>query len=126
MLRMAMKHSIEVIRSDFDKIALLSKDEIDYNSTYYGFLLKQIPLRCDTSLEIGCGTGAFSRLLAARSDQVVAIDLSPNMIQVARGRSQKYTNINFQTIDVMDADLPSESFDCIVSVATLHHLPIER
>jgi len=31
----------------------------------------------------GCGTGTFSRLLADRSEHVLALDLSPQMIQIA-------------------------------------------
>jgi ubiquinone/menaquinone biosynthesis C-methylase UbiE len=120
-----MKHSVRTFRSDFDKIALLSKDESDQNKTYYSFLLKQLPLHCETSLEIGCGTGAFSRLLAARSDQVLAIDLSPNMIRIAKDHSQQHPNIVFQTADAMNVEFRSQSFDCIVSIATLHHIPME-
>jgi ubiquinone/menaquinone biosynthesis C-methylase UbiE len=121
-----MKPSIQAIRSDFDTIALLSKDESGHNITYYSFLLKQLPLRCETSLEIGCGTGAFSRLLAARSDHVLAIDLSPNMVEIAKDHSQQYPNIDFQTADAMNVEFCPQSFDCIVSIATLHHTQMEQ
>jgi ubiquinone/menaquinone biosynthesis C-methylase UbiE len=77
-------------------------------------------------LEIGCGTGAFSRLLAERVKQVLAIDLSPNMIDLARQHSTQYPNIEFQLADAMNADLPAEYFDCIVSIATLHHMPTQQ
>jgi ubiquinone/menaquinone biosynthesis C-methylase UbiE len=121
-----MKHSMRTIQSDFDKIALLSSPDSDHNNTYYNFLLKQVPPRCKNSLEIGCGTGAFSRFLAARSDRVLAIDLSPNMIRIAEERSLNYPNIEFQTADATALELDAEGFDCIVSIATLHHLPLEK
>lgn len=121
-----MKPSTQIIRSDFDRIALLSKDEADQNKTYYGFILKQLPSRCETSLEIGCGTGAFSRLLAARSAQVLALDLSPNMIQIAQNRSRQHPNIEYQVADAMEAELSPQGFNCIVSIATLHHVPTEE
>src|SRR6185436_15660960 len=75
-------------------------------------------------LEIGCGTGAFSRLLAKSSDRVHALDLSPNMIRVARERSAQFPNIDFEVADVLARELPAETFDCIATIATLHHLPL--
>lgn len=109
------------VRADFDRIALLSGDSM-HNDSYLGYLLHHVPVGCDDALEIGCGTGAFSRLLAQRARRVVALDLSPNMIQLARRRARDYTNIEFQCADATEWDYPSEGFDCIASVATLHHL----
>ena len=117
---------MSTVQADFDRIALLSTDDSNSNNHYHNFLLRHIPLNCLESLDIGCGTGAFSRLLAARSKRVLAIDLSPNMIGVAKARSQKFSNIDFQVADVLKIDLPSDHFDSIVSIATLHHLPMEE
>jgi SAM-dependent methyltransferase len=114
---------ISTVRADFDRIALLAEEGWDHNSHYHGFLLKHVPRPCPAALEIGCGTGAFARLLAGRSDQVMALDLSPQMIRLARERSGDYLNLDFQVADVLSWDVPGEQFDCIVSIATLHHLP---
>jgi ubiquinone/menaquinone biosynthesis C-methylase UbiE len=111
------------IQADFDRIALVSEDGAAHNDHYHNFLLRHLPARCDQALEIGCGTGTFSRRLAARSDRVVAIDLSPEMIRLARERSAEFPNVEFQLADVLDLPLPAESFDCIASIATLHHVP---
>jgi ubiquinone/menaquinone biosynthesis C-methylase UbiE len=86
--------------------------------------LQQIPSNCDQVLEIGCGTGSFSRLLARRSNQVLALDLSPEMIRIARASSDQSPNLEFQVADVLSWEFPPERFDCIVSIATLHHLPL--
>jgi len=117
---------IQKIRNDFDCIALNEKDGWNHNSHYHHFLLKQLPLKCKSVLDIGCGTGEFSRLLAKRADRVIAIDLSPNMIEVAKVKSQQYPNIDFQVADVLRWDFPTEQFDAIVSIATVHHLPVEN
>ena len=114
---------MSTVRADFDRIAQLSPDGWDHNSHYHRFLLGQLPSRCTNALDIGCGTGAFSRLLADRSDRVLALDLSPHMIQVARERSRQYSNIDFLVADAMTWEFPAERFDCVVSIATLHHLP---
>ena len=114
------------IRNDFDRMALYDQEGWDHNNHYHDFLLKQLPIQGKTALDIGCGTGEFSRLLASRFDTVFALDLSPNMIAVARQRSRQFSNIDFQVADIMNWELPSEKFDAIVSIATLHHLPIEN
>ncbi|WP_256871842.1 trans-aconitate 2-methyltransferase [Nostoc sp. TCL26-01] len=114
------------IRDDFDRIALYDQEGWDHNNHYHYFLLKQLPKKTKNILDIGCGTGEFSRLLAKSADRVVAIDLSPNMIEIARQRSQKYTNIDFQVADILQWELPVEQFDAIVSIATVHHLPLEN
>ena len=116
----------EVIRTDFDRLALLSGDGWDHNSHYANSLLKYIPADCKSALEIGCGTGAFARLLAKRAERVLALDLSPKMIQIARERSQKYANIDYQVDNVLEWEFPVEQFDCVASIATLHHLPMEE
>ena len=114
------------IRNDFDCIALNEQQGWNHNSHYHHFLLKQLTSKCKTILDIGCGTGEFSRLLAKRASRVIAIDLSPNMIEVAKEKSQQYPNIDFQVADVLQWDFPREEFDAIFSIATVHHLPVEK
>jgi SAM-dependent methyltransferase len=53
----------------------------------------------------------------------VAVDLSPEMIRLARTHSKHLSNVEFQLTDIRDYALAMESFDCIASIATLHHLP---
>ncbi len=119
------RQTTESIQSDFDRIALLPDEDWNHNSHYHGYLLGQVPERCGQILEIGCGTGEFSRLLAARAEKVLAIDLSPQMIRLAQRHSQLYPNIDFVTGDVMTRHLPDNQFDCIATLTTLHHLPTE-
>ncbi len=121
-----MKDLTSEIREDFDRIALLPGGRWGHNSHYHDFLLKHIPTRCENALEIGCGTGKFARLLAERSDHVLALDLSPNMIRIARERSRGYPNIEFRVADAMTWKFPTDHFDCIASIATMHHLPLEE
>ncbi|WP_248277776.1 class I SAM-dependent methyltransferase [Brasilonema sp. UFV-L1] len=114
------------IRNDFDRIALHEQVGWNHNNHYHHFLLQQLPSHCKNILEIGCGTGEFSRLLAKRADRVVAIDLSPNMIKVAKQHSKEFTNIDFQVADILKWEFPTQQFDAIASIATVHHLPVEN
>ena len=112
------------IEKDFDRLALFDSGGWTANNHYHDFLLRNLNSECVHALEIGCGTGAFSRKLAKRATQVTAIDLSSEMIRVARSRSTDFANIQFEVADVMARDLPETYFDCIVTIATLHHLPM--
>ncbi|HEV7475490.1 MAG TPA: class I SAM-dependent methyltransferase, partial [Pyrinomonadaceae bacterium] len=126
---------MSTIQQDFDRIVLVSEDGAAHNDRYHNFLLRHLPPNCQHVLEIGCGTGGFARRLAERSEvrsagslpaispQVLALDLSPEMIRLAREQSTQFPNIEFELTDICERQLPDETFDCITSIATLHHLP---
>jgi ubiquinone/menaquinone biosynthesis C-methylase UbiE len=46
------------------------------------------------------------------------------MIGVARERSALFPHIDFRVADVLAQELSAESFDCVATIATLHHLPV--
>ncbi len=119
-----MDETMQKVRADFDRIALLSSDS-NHNNLYLEFLLQHASHDCAAALEIGCGTGGFTRLLARRSASVTALDFSPNMIRIAKSLSGEYSNIDFQCADASVWEFPSERFDCVASIATLHHLPMK-
>jgi ubiquinone/menaquinone biosynthesis C-methylase UbiE len=121
-----MAETMSDVRADFDRIAALSGEEWGDNGPYDDFLARHIPEHCREALDVGCGTGAFSRLLAKSSERVLALDLSPKMIELARERSAQFPNIEFEVADVLTRELPAEEFDCIATIATLHHLPIKE
>lgn len=110
------------IEANFDRLALLDEDGWTANNHYHDLLLRHVPKGCDEALEIGCGTGSFARLLAQRCKRVVALDLSPEMIRVARARSTTFGNLEFELADVMTWEFPKARFDFVCSIATLHHL----
>ncbi|HEU4509431.1 MAG TPA: class I SAM-dependent methyltransferase [Pyrinomonadaceae bacterium] len=113
---------MSTVEADFDRLALLDDEGWTANNQYHKFLLKHVPHNCENALEIGCGTGALARLLAKRSRRVVALDLSSEMIRVARARSGRFDNLEFHLADAMTWDFPKAQFDFICSIATLHHL----
>jgi ubiquinone/menaquinone biosynthesis C-methylase UbiE len=117
--------STEKIQADFDRLAVLATEQWNHNDYYHSSLLRHVPSASAHALDIGCGTGGFSRLLAQRARHVLALDLSPQMIRVAQERSTRCHNIEYQVADVLKCELPANQFDCVVSIATLHHLPLE-
>jgi SAM-dependent methyltransferase len=61
----------------------------------------------DTALEIGCGVGRITRVLAARTDRVFALDISEEMLARAREHNPELDG----------------SVDACVSVVVLQHMP---
>ena len=110
------------VEADFNRLALLDDEGWTANNHYHDFLLKHVPVNCRNALEIGCGTGAFARQLAERCRRVIGIDLSAEMIRVARSRSIRIENLEFELADAMSWSFPQSHFDFICSIATLHHL----
>ena len=110
------------IEADFDRLALLDEGGWTANNHYHSSLLQHVPANCEDALEVGCGTGAFARELAKRCRQVIALDLSAEMIRVARSRSTQFDNLKYQLADAMTWDFPRSRFDYISSIATLHHV----
>jgi SAM-dependent methyltransferase len=121
-----MSDPLSEVRADFDRLAALPESKWDHNAHYHDLLLRQLPARCNEALEIGCGTGAFARRLAGRAAHVTALDLAPAMIDAARQRSAGFKNIDFLAADALAWHYPPEGYDCIVSIATFHHLPLEE
>jgi SAM-dependent methyltransferase len=116
-------NSAEQVRADFDRIARVSARDREELGPYSKSLLGHVPAGCARVLEVGCGLGAFARLLAARADSVTAVDVSPQMLRIAEERSRAYPNLQFILGDFLRLDFPPETYDCIVTTTTLHHLP---
>ncbi len=73
-------------------------------------------------LDAGCGTGALSVEAARRGAQVVAIDLSPTLVDLARERLPDDIDpaaIEFRSGDMLDPALGS--FDHVVAMDSLIH-----
>ncbi len=70
-------------------------------------------------LDLGCGDGSLTETLAhlVPDGNVLGIDASKGMIDVARNRTG--SNLRFELHDINTMDLP-EKFDIIISNATLH------
>lgn len=76
-------------------------------------------------LEIGCGTGAVSRILAEQPgvDRVLGVDPSSVFIATARALSAAIPHLTFEESDGRSLPLEDNVFDVVVVHQTLSHVP---
>ncbi len=82
-------------------------------------------------LEIGCGTGTLTQMMAARGAQITAIDAAPAMLAEAERKLQSEIAAGQVHLKLMDATLIGErfqgqAFDAIVSTLVFSELPPEE
>jgi SAM-dependent methyltransferase len=100
--------------------ALAESSSADYREA----LLSRAPGR--RILEYGCGPDSYAFALA-RSNDVVAIDISPVAIELARkDAATRGLQIDFRVMDAETLEFESASFDLVCGKAILHHLDLER
>jgi len=69
-------------------------------------------------LEVGCGMGNFAERVARKtSAEVIATDLSPRMVEIARERG-----LDARVADVQELPFGNDEFDCAVANAMLYHV----
>lgn len=75
-------------------------------------------------LDVGCGIGRWSRLLARRGARVTGVDLSPTMIAEARRRAERegvLARCRFEVRDLSALEL-GERFPLVLGVTVLQHI----
>ncbi len=84
-----------------------------------------LPASDSVILEIGTGTGEFAVALAAKSQKLTAIDVSPVMLEFAKKKAKDrgIKNIEFHHAGFLTYNESPEQFDIIFTQLALHHLP---
>ncbi|MDP2702277.1 MAG: class I SAM-dependent methyltransferase [Candidatus Rokubacteria bacterium] len=78
------------------------------------------------ALELGAGSGYFTRLIASRADTVTAVEPVPDMQRVLREGCEAYGIGNVEILGVSAAELPDRlpphSVDSVLVIQSLHHM----
>jgi ubiquinone/menaquinone biosynthesis C-methylase UbiE len=69
--------------------------------------------------EFGCGTGFYTQALIAKADKVIATDIAPGMVAVAKERI-KATNVTFEAQDCQETSFSGEVFDTAFISLVIH------
>lgn len=81
-----------------------------------------------TILDVACGPGIVTAALAAQARDVVAFDLTPEMLSQARQRCAKagLQNVTFKEGSATDLPFAESSFDAVVTRLAVHHFQESR
>ena len=99
------------------------------SETAHEELLAPIIAACDGSirgrkvLEIACGTGNWTQVLSRRAESVVAIDISPAALEIARTKLSGYKNVAFVLADAYDLGNIDGLFDVVFAADWWSHIP---
>jgi ubiquinone/menaquinone biosynthesis C-methylase UbiE len=102
-----------------------------HHRAHDGWFLETVPLsRADRVLDLGCGTGDFTRTLAdlVPEGHVVGLDAQPSMVAEAEGRAAANQSFIVGPVQALDDVLPGPDhdggFDAVISRSVLHWVPV--
>jgi len=125
---------MEKVRSHFDKEAQefdgIIKNLIPYYDQMVEAIVSTIPFENSSNIEVldlGCGTGTVSRAVrdAYPKANLTCLDISVNMLQMARVKLADITEVKFINSDFYHFDF-DKKYDAIVSSLALHHLATSK
>ena len=110
-----------------EQVAYYRAHAPDYDDNYLGkdwdHSIEELPITGDV-LELACGTGHWTRLLAARACSVTAVDAAPEALALARQRVRG-SPVEFIQADVF-AWQPPRRYDTVFFAFWLTHVPPAR
>ncbi len=75
-------------------------------------------------LELGCGTGYFTKEAAQSGAEITAIDISPDLLEQAKSEIS-LPNVKFLIENAYQMNFDDNTFDAVIGSSVLHHLKIE-
>lgn len=108
--------SFDHLAARYDRLAELVGGELR------AWLLFHLPARGDRAVDLGCGTGVHTALLAERYAEVLGVDVSAPMLDFARRRRDR-SNVDWRESDLLAVGPADGRFDLVHSAYTLHHVP---
>lgn len=135
-LKNEVEFHVSVAQRERDALEKLSPELLDrYRTcsrwrTYYTecvihFLTKHRPEHiCD----FGCGSGEMACRLGLLGYRVTGIDVSPELVEVARERARLEgveDRVHFVVADAASAPLTDGVFDAVLAMSVVHHMPVE-
>src|SRR3989338_11227124 len=82
-------------------------------------LLKEESIGAD----IGCGSGRWAKLIAAKICKLYCVDANSETLSVAKKNLSEHNNIEFVCAFLNDMPIANESLDFAYSLGVLHHIP---
>lgn len=114
--------TISSFGEEWNKFNSFSKKEInDIGKQYFDILPSQIN-QDSLVLDVGCGSGRWSKYLSSSVKWVEAVDPSSAVFAAAKLLSEN-SNVRVSQASADDLPFEDETFDLVMSVGVLHHIP---
>ncbi|MBN1996053.1 class I SAM-dependent methyltransferase [candidate division KSB1 bacterium] len=113
---------------NFDQELFLYQPDEEMPASHHFFYSQLNDIRNKRILDIGCGYGFTSVVLAKRGAIVTSIDVSPKMIELTRHNAQFNDVVDKIEATVMSAQalkFRDDTFDYVVGLGILHHLNLD-
>ena len=110
----------------YDQIRFSDPDGVAFNTSEQGRICELLDLAPgQTVLDVAAGTGRIAAALAARGLDVVAYDITPNMLRQAQARAAARELENLRCVSGNGRMLPfvDGQFDAVISIRFLHLFP---
>jgi SAM-dependent methyltransferase len=120
---------LDAVRSTYDAVAesyaAAFADELDHKPLDRSLIeafARQVQSTADGSPvgDLGCGPGHTTAYLGELGLSVVGLDLSPNMVRLAR---ERYPGIDVREGSILDLPVPDGSWAGVISLYSIIHLP---
>lgn len=95
-----------------------------HNTAYHNWILSHAKSK-NQVLDVGCGDGLLVERLSQVCGHVTGIDTHTESVEKAKERLINTVNTSIINIGFEDYDIPANSLDLIVFVASLHHMEQE-
>jgi 2-polyprenyl-3-methyl-5-hydroxy-6-metoxy-1,4-benzoquinol methylase len=110
----------------FDTLARLFERYAEMEAdSYTPWLTAVVPDRAgrgSRAVDLGCGSGRFTGLLAERYDEVLAVDIAERLLEIARAKRAR-PNIRYECRSLWDVTADRDGrFDVVMCINTINHV----